>query len=188
MPLTAAIVAALATQCAPAVATQTLLSVARVESAFDPLAIGAPGDGPLVIDAVRSRGGSAGTVSDAEVWEAIDLLGATEGILTEPAGGTTIASLGQLAAKGKIAPDDQDLLKSADAALADGDAAMAAQLYAQLLQEDDKNVHALAGLARCYVETGALEQAKQTLDLVPEAKRGEAPVAAARVTASRAAG
>ena len=48
------------------------------------------------------------------------------------------------------------------------------------LQEDDKNVHALAGLARCYVETGALEQAKQTLALVPEAKQNEAPVAAAR--------
>ena len=41
-------------------------------------------------------------------------------------------------------------------------------------------MHALAGLARCYVETGALEQAKQTLALVPEAKRNEAPVAAAR--------
>ena len=36
------------------------------------------------------------------------------------------------------------------------------------------------GLARCYVETGALEQAKQTLALVPEAKRNEAAVAAAR--------
>jgi threonine synthase len=75
-------------------------------TAVHSLAIGAPGDGPLVIDAVRSRGGSAGTVSDAEVFEAIDLLGATEGILTEPAGGTTVASLGQLAAKGKIAPDE----------------------------------------------------------------------------------
>ena len=41
-------------------------------------------------------------------------------------------------------------------------------------------MHALAGLARCYIETGALEQAKQTLALVPEAKRNEAPVAAAR--------
>ena len=40
--------------------------------------------------------------------------------------------------------------------------------------------HALAGLARCYVETGALEQAKQTLALVPEAKRNDTPVAAAR--------
>jgi len=82
--------------------------------------------------------------------------------------------------KGKIAPDDQDILKAADAALAEGDAAAAAQLYAQLLQQDEKNVPALAGLTRCYVETGTLEQAKQTLALVPEAKRAEAPVAAAR--------
>jgi putative thioredoxin len=82
--------------------------------------------------------------------------------------------------KGKIAPDDQDILKAADAALADGDAATAGELYKQLLQEDQQNVHALAGLVRCHVETGALEQAKQTLDMVPEAKRGEAPVAAAR--------
>jgi threonine synthase len=76
------------------------------DTAVHSLAIGAPGDGPLVIDAVRSRGGSAGTVTDVEVFEAIDLLGATEGILTEPAGGTTIASLAQLAQKGKIAPDE----------------------------------------------------------------------------------
>jgi putative thioredoxin len=82
--------------------------------------------------------------------------------------------------KGKIAPDDQDILKAADAALADGDAAGAAQLYAQLLQEDEKNVPALAGLARCYVETGALDQAKQTLALLPEAKQNETAVAAAR--------
>lgn len=76
------------------------------DTAVHSLAIGAPGDGPLVIDAVRSRGGSAGSVSDPEVFEAIDLLGATEGILTEPAGGTTIASLAQLVARGKIAPDE----------------------------------------------------------------------------------
>jgi putative thioredoxin len=82
--------------------------------------------------------------------------------------------------KGKIAPDDQDALKAADAALVEGNTDTAAQLYAQLLQQDAQNVHALAGLARCYVESGALEQAKQTLELVPEAKRTEAPVAAAR--------
>ena len=82
--------------------------------------------------------------------------------------------------KGKIAGDDQDLLKVADAALVEGDPAAAAEIYAGLLAQDSGNVHALAGLARCYVETGALEQAKQTLALVPEAKRNEAPVAAAR--------
>jgi len=82
--------------------------------------------------------------------------------------------------KGKIGSDDQNLLKAADAALVEGNPAAAAEAYAQLLAADSGNVHALAGLARCYVETGALEQAKQTLALVPEAKRNEAPVAAAR--------
>jgi putative thioredoxin len=82
--------------------------------------------------------------------------------------------------KGKVGGEEQDLLKAADQALVDGDAATAAEIYAQLLAEDGANVHALAGLTRCYVETGALEQAKQTLAMVPEAKRNEAAVAAAR--------
>ncbi|MGZ3409472.1 MAG: thioredoxin [Xanthobacteraceae bacterium] len=82
--------------------------------------------------------------------------------------------------KDKVGAEEQDLLKTADAALLDGDAAGAAELFAQLLAEEPGNIHALAGLTRCYVETGALEQAKQTLALVPEAKRNEAAVAAAR--------
>jgi len=82
--------------------------------------------------------------------------------------------------KDRIGGEAQDLLKAADAALVDGDAASAADLYAQLLAEDSTNVHALAGLARCYVETGALDQARQTLDMVPENKRSETAVAAAR--------
>ncbi len=70
------------------------------------LAIGAPGDGGLVVDAVRSRGGSAATATDEEIFGAIDLLGATEGILTEPAGGTTIAATARLAAEGRIGPEE----------------------------------------------------------------------------------
>jgi threonine synthase len=76
------------------------------ETAAHSLAIGAPGDGNLVVDAVRSREGSAAAVSDEEIWGAIDLLGTTEGILTEPAGGTTIASTARLAQEGKIGPDE----------------------------------------------------------------------------------
>jgi threonine synthase len=76
------------------------------ETAAHSLAIGAPGDGNLVVDAVRSRQGAAATASDEEIWGAIDLLGETEGILTEPAGGTTIASTARLAQEGKIAPDE----------------------------------------------------------------------------------
>jgi threonine synthase len=76
------------------------------ETAAHSIAIGAPGDGALVVDAVRSRSGSGAAVSDEEIFGAIDLLGATEGILTEPAGGTTIASTARLAQEGKIAPDE----------------------------------------------------------------------------------
>jgi putative thioredoxin len=82
--------------------------------------------------------------------------------------------------KDRIGGEAQDLLKAADAALAEGDAAGAAEMYAQVLAEDNANVVALGGLARAYVETGALEQARQTLAMVPEAKQNDAAVAAAR--------
>ena len=93
--------------------------------------------------------------------------------------GQVVAFLERLT-KDRIGGEAQEFLKAADAALAEGDAAAAADLYAQVLAEDNANVPALAGLARCYVETGAIEQAKQTLALVPEAKHNEAPVVAAR--------
>ena len=82
--------------------------------------------------------------------------------------------------KDRIGGEAKDLLKAADAALVEGNPAGAADLYAQLLEEDNTNVHALAGLARCYVETGAIDQAKQTLALVPDSKRNEASVLAAQ--------
>jgi len=82
--------------------------------------------------------------------------------------------------KGKIGAEEKDLLKEADTALAAGNAAEAANLYGQLLKEDSGNVAALAGLARCYVATGNLEQAKKTLAIVPEAKLNDSAVAAAR--------
>jgi len=82
--------------------------------------------------------------------------------------------------KGAVGAEERDLMKAADEALAAGDTAGAANLYGQLLTQDSGNVAALAGLARCYVLTGALEQAKQTLAMVPEGKRNETAVAAAR--------
>ncbi len=78
----------------------------KPETAAHSLAIGAPGDGYLVIDAVLKRGGTGGFASDPEIFAGIDLLAATEGLLTEPAGGTTVAVLQKLAAEGRFAPDD----------------------------------------------------------------------------------
>jgi threonine synthase len=96
--------------CGP-IATAVLDGSGEIEAqtphtAAHSLAIGAPGDGPLVVDAVTSRGGSAATATDPEIFEALDLLGATEGILTEPAGGTTIAATMKLANEGVLGPDD----------------------------------------------------------------------------------
>jgi putative thioredoxin len=75
-------------------------------------------------------------------------------------------------------PNVADILAEAEAVLADGDAAGAAQIYAEVLGLDATNIPALAGLAKCYVTTGAIEQAKQTLAMVPESKRNDAGVKA----------
>ena len=82
--------------------------------------------------------------------------------------------------KGRVSAEDKDLLAAADAALTEGDPAGAADLYARVLADEPTNVQALAGLARCYVASGAVEQAKQTLAMIPESKRNDAAVAAAR--------
>ena len=82
--------------------------------------------------------------------------------------------------KGKIGDEDADQLKAAEDALAADSPAEAADLYAQVLAKDSGNIVALAGLARCYVATGNIEQAEKTLAIVPEAKQNDAAVKAAR--------
>ena len=66
------------------------------------LAIGNPADGFQVVKVVKETGGSGAMVSDPEILDAIDLLAQTEGIFTEPAGGTTLAATRALVRKGVI--------------------------------------------------------------------------------------
>ncbi|WP_420967815.1 thioredoxin [Bradyrhizobium sp. B120] len=75
-------------------------------------------------------------------------------------------------------PNLAEILAEADAVLAEGDVEGAAQIYAEVLAHDATNIAALAGLAKCYVTSGAVEQAKQTLAMVPESKRNDAAVKA----------
>src|SRR5580704_11229067 len=79
-------------------------------------------------------------------------------------------------------PNIAEILKEAEAVLAEGDPATAAQIYAEVLAADPTNIAALAGLAKCYVATGAIEQAKQTLAMVPESKRNDAGVKAVQAS------
>jgi putative thioredoxin len=81
---------------------------------------------------------------------------------------------------GKIEGGGADLLKQADAALAKGDAAGAAELYAQVLAEESDNVHALAGLARAHFDAGNASAARATLSLVPKGKENDPAVSAVR--------
>ena len=82
--------------------------------------------------------------------------------------------------KDRVGGEEKDLIVAADAALAQKDFAGAADLYAKVLAQDSASVPAMAGLARCYVGTGNIEQAKKTLEMVPEAKHNDASVASAR--------
>jgi threonine synthase len=70
------------------------------------IAIGNPADGFQVLEAVRSTGGAGAAVSDTQIIEAIQLLAETEGIFTEPAGGTTLAATIDLVRRGVIEPDE----------------------------------------------------------------------------------
>ncbi len=66
------------------------------------IAIGNPADGYYVLGAVRDSGGWGEAATDQEIVEGIRLLARTEGIFTEPAGGTTVAVTKKLIEQGRI--------------------------------------------------------------------------------------
>ena len=70
------------------------------------IAIGNPADGPYAIRVVRDSGGFAASASDGEILDAVERLARTEGIFTEPAGGTTLACAIKLIESGRIPRDE----------------------------------------------------------------------------------
>ncbi|MCB1526358.1 MAG: thioredoxin [Hyphomicrobiaceae bacterium] len=71
----------------------------------------------------------------------------------------------------------QEAMAAAEQAMASGDLQGAAEIYAAVLQEDQLNPDALAGLAQCYLKSGDTERAEQTIGLVPPDKRNVSAVA-----------
>ena len=71
-------------------------------------------------------------------------------------------------------------LEEAGTCLSGKDFARAAQIYAAILQADRENTAAIAGLARCQIESGDVEGAKATLALAPPAKANDPAIASAR--------
>ncbi len=70
------------------------------------IAIGNPADGYYVMKVVRESGGYGASASDDEIIAAMKLLARTQGIFTEPAGGTTLACAIKLIEAGKIPRDE----------------------------------------------------------------------------------
>ncbi|HKY06720.1 MAG TPA: threonine synthase, partial [Candidatus Binatia bacterium] len=75
------------------------------------IAIGNPADGYYVIHAVKESGGWGESVTDEEILDGIKLLARTEGIFTEPAGGTEVAVTRKLIESGRI-PRDESIVIS----------------------------------------------------------------------------
>ncbi len=89
---------------------QDVVQPVRPETIARSLAIGAPADGPYVLDTVRRTGGAIEDVTDQEVVDGIRLLARTEGIFAETAGGVTVATAKKLIEAGKINPDEETVL------------------------------------------------------------------------------
>ncbi len=70
----------------------------------------------------------------------------------------------------------EELTALAEEALKTGDLGTAAQAYGQILQEEPQNPVALGGLARCYLTSGDVERAKQTLAMVPPEHQAHAAI------------
>ena len=83
--------------------------------------------------------------------------------------------------------DVEALLQHAAEALSTGDFGGAAQAYAAVLQADQTNVKALAGLARVYLASGDAEQARAILDMAPEDKKNAPEIQSVRAALDLAA-
>ena len=108
------------------------------------IAIGNPADGYYVIDVVNKSGGHAACAADAEIIDALKLLATTEGIFTEPAGGTTLACAIKLIEFGHISRDESicicitgNGLKTVDVLAEVGNFPDAPVIDAKLTQFDD---------------------------------------------------
>jgi threonine synthase len=103
-----------ATGCSPVAAAykagQDVIRPVKPDTIARSLAIGAPADGPYVLDSVRRTGGAVEDVTDEEVVEGIRLLARTEGIFAETAGGVTVATAKKLIESGQLDPDAETVL------------------------------------------------------------------------------
>jgi threonine synthase len=110
------------------------------------IAIGNPADGTFAAAAIRESGGWAQAVSDGELVQGIRLLAETTGIFAETAGGVTVAAALELAARGRLTPDDEVVLCITGNGLKTTEAVSDALGEAPVIAPRVKEVAALVGV------------------------------------------
>ena len=108
----------------------------------------------FVIDGGKAFQGFQGALPDSQVRAFIDELVANSPGADAPPGAEDEISVAEM-------------LQIGAEMLAEGDAAGAAQAYAQALQLEPENVGAVAGLARCYLTLGEADRAREVAALAP---------------------
>ena len=71
-------------------------------------------------------------------------------------------------------------LEEAEAAMAEGDHAAATEIFGQILEHEPENLKAIAGIVRCLIALGEMEQAAEFLGRTPKGKENDAAIAGAR--------
>jgi putative thioredoxin len=79
-------------------------------------------------------------------------------------------------AQGPSAAEIEAVLEEAGQAFRQGDLGQAAQLYAALAEALPDHVGAVAGLARCFLAAGQPDEARQTVESLPEKLRSDPEV------------
>jgi threonine synthase len=146
--------AAQAAGCAPVVnalsAGEDYPEPVRPNTIAKSIAIGNPADGYQVIQTVRGTGGAGVAVSDDQIVDAIRLLAETEGIFTEPAGGTTLAGTIDLVKRGVIGANESAVV------CITGNGYKTAEVVAGTLSEPVR-------LSRAFKEFEAWQESRQAL-------------------------
>lgn len=92
----------------------------------DSVSVALPRNGVMAVQDLRASGGSAVSVSDREILEAMPLLGRTAGLFAEPAAAAAVAALVKLVDRGDVSRTERVVVVSTGHGLKDVDAALQA--------------------------------------------------------------